>query len=467
LSQFSLLAHADDLFDEMQNTIYRGDSKQYVLTFKEDGIWRMQVFESVNDGLQDLILEKQFDNSVAAIESHTRYLRINGYSALDDIQADQEFLIQGGEHYAAESGESIWPVAADWNFDWEKKYSAWVENAITLDFFQKYNIPTDCADVVIASRWIFARMNGLPVANSLSGSGRLVGQMTMRDSWRELPTAPNWYDDQRFRAALTYVMKNSYTKSLGRDSYPVAITREQLIPGTHHLEFHSEGGGHAMLVKKVTIYQKGAGINTYNSTLPVKVRKLIEKEFMGGDQPDQKQGFQRVRWPVLKDGLWGFADPASYPGYALEQFQPEFMEGFGTFQEAVKSKLSGWKRLNLEEWQKTLDFITDMIKTRANVVYDGFFACQQMDCRPGTAGWDEWSTPGRDDTLRRQIQGGIRTIKLNKDNRRAVDIWDRFMKKRFAYDKNLQLTNEYAVGAFNNGLTSSDPRHTIQARWGL
>lgn len=463
LSQFTPSARAQ----EMQNTVYRGDRVQYILTFQESGVWRLQVFESVDGQLQDLVYEHEFDNATAAVDAHQRYLRFVGYSALDDLRADQEFLIQAGEQAAPEAGESIWPVTNSWSMDWENKFSAWVANTITLDFYQKYNIPTDCADVVIAARWIFARINGLPVANTLSGSGRMVGQMTMKDAWRDLPTAANWYDDQRFRAALTYVMTNTYTKSLGRDSYPIAITKEQLIPGTHHLEFHEGGGGHAMFVKSVRVYQKGASILTYNSTLPVKVRKLIEKDYMGGDQPDEKTGFQRVRWPVLHDGLWSFSDPSTYPGYSLEQFQPEFMEGFGTFQEAVKSKLSGYKRLNLEDWQKTLNAVSQLIVDRANVVYDGFFACQQIDCRPGTEGWDEWSTPGRDDTLRRTIKGIIRTIDLNRDNRRAVDYWNKFLRQRFAYDKNLQLTNEYAVDVCNNGLITSDPRHTIQARWGL
>ena len=89
--------------------------------------------------------------------------------------------------------QSIWEAKNRWNNDWELKFGQWLKQEVTLDFYKKYNIPTDCADAVIGLRWIFSRINYLPVANTLSDTGNLFGQFSMKKEWKRLPTATNWY----------------------------------------------------------------------------------------------------------------------------------------------------------------------------------------------------------------------------------------------------------------------------------
>src|SRR3972149_1441638 len=74
-----------------------------------------------------------------------------------------------------ESPDQIWEVGdRRWTVEEERQFEKWVEENITEDFFIRHMIPTDCADVVYAIRWIYARITRLPAAATTRG-GRLVG----------------------------------------------------------------------------------------------------------------------------------------------------------------------------------------------------------------------------------------------------------------------------------------------------
>jgi hypothetical protein len=55
-----------------------------------------------------------------------------------------------------------------------------VEKNITEDFFIRYKIPIDCADVPCAARWIYARIAHLPAAASTK-EGKLIGKWQIAD----------------------------------------------------------------------------------------------------------------------------------------------------------------------------------------------------------------------------------------------------------------------------------------------
>ena len=90
-----------------------------------------------------------------------------------------------------------------WTVEEEIRYGKWVEKNITEDFFIRYKIPIDCADVPYAVRWIYARIAHLPAA-ATTKDGKLIGHWSTE--WGKLPTHPEWHKDIRFRKALLHML---------------------------------------------------------------------------------------------------------------------------------------------------------------------------------------------------------------------------------------------------------------------
>src|SRR4030043_208278 len=120
-----------------------------------------------------------------------------------------------------ESSLQIWKVAdRRWTVQEEHRFAKWVEKNITEDFFIRYKIPVDCADVPYAVRWIYARIAHLPAA-ATTKDGKLIGQWTT--DWKHLPTNPSWHEDLRFRTSLLRMLSETTTKTLPLDTYPIRV----------------------------------------------------------------------------------------------------------------------------------------------------------------------------------------------------------------------------------------------------
>src|SRR5512139_1206226 len=129
-----------------------------------------------------------------------------------------------------ESTDQVWEVGDRcWTVEEERRFEKWVEETITEDFFIRYQIPTYCADVVSVFLWIYARLAHLPAAAS-TREGRWVGHWST--DWKHLPTHPEWHRDERFRAALRYLLPMTWTGTLPLDTYPVRISSDSITPGT-------------------------------------------------------------------------------------------------------------------------------------------------------------------------------------------------------------------------------------------
>ena len=84
-----------------------------------------------------------------------------------------------------ESSLQVWKVGdRRWTVEEEYQYGKWVEENITEDFFIRYNIPVDCADVPYAIRWIYARIAHLPAA-ATTKDNKLIGHWSTE--WGRLP----------------------------------------------------------------------------------------------------------------------------------------------------------------------------------------------------------------------------------------------------------------------------------------
>ena len=117
---------------------------------------------------------------------------------------------------------AVWNAENDWNQQWEYRYQHWVKTQWTDDIFMNpakpayYKYATDCSDASYAMRLIFAYEHRLPfVVNNPSRPGKLISNRKSR--WDHLPEA------ERVRNFLDYMADMTSTKSLGDDTYPVAL----------------------------------------------------------------------------------------------------------------------------------------------------------------------------------------------------------------------------------------------------
>jgi hypothetical protein len=101
--------------------------------------------------------------------------------------------------------------------------------AVCEEFFYKNKVATDCADVAIAARWIFARIHKMPAAQTLAEPNVLFSNESFRNAWSDLPTHEDWTQDQLFRVALDYVLDNTYTHTLWKDSCSIHISQPTFL----------------------------------------------------------------------------------------------------------------------------------------------------------------------------------------------------------------------------------------------
>lgn len=483
ISTFSVKAQSLPLYEFMTNEFF----SEYIIVDKESSEWVVKIYRENHGEMQDLKDQKTFDNFKDAREFKKQYVakfklqypqqEISEAPVIVDsesvvVESSTVVVVDDvvGFEYITEAPETqIWVAYNQWNAHWEREYSKWVEQNLTKDFFSKYNIKTDCADVVIGLRWIFARINSLPAMNTLTGSGNYFGNMSMKKDWRGLPRAFEWHQDMVFRNALEYVMRNTYTRSLKQDSYPIAINKETMTAGAHHLEFHSEGG-HAMIVNEVKVTKGlfgGTKLTTMDSTLPRKVRDLKTKKYNYGLIPQFGSGFLRMRWPVFVDGYWELTFPEDHPDYSEEQYDQDFTREYGSFAQAIKGRISGINRISNSAFRTMLTDLRKEIEFRASIVQQGSEECAVKNCAPGTEGWQEWSTPVRDHRLMGLIIGALNIAELNKRNDQLMETWDKFINRTVKLRNRKWVRISKILNIFEKQKYGSDPRMSLEMRWGL
>jgi len=465
---FSFCAQAQT--DVSSESIFTGANpsgeKVFLIRYQEGPVWRVDEIVQHADGWQDLVSSHEYSSSAEAAHAQLQ-LKHRFSSAQVMIPFDKQ--VSGNDRVL--SGGSLWPTTESWSWEWEIKYAQWLMANMTTDFFQKYNFATDCADVVYSSRWIFARIHGLPAANRLSGTNSLFTNQSLRSEWQKLPTAANWYEDQRFLAALNYLLDNTYTHSLKDDSYPIAITPEFFLPGAHHIDIRA-ASGHAQLVHRVDL--SDAAMVPYmiiQSTIPRKVRILSESMSWGSEQAKiGVNGFMRLVWPRVENGTYSLEKPENMPGYSLEQYAPDFIR-----QKDRPNYLEVLLRLkpnvNFVSVVKSgyADLIA-MIKTRAALVKEGFGHCPNRSCSPESRAFDDWSTPSRDKKIKDTIQqlGMISSLPLPEDVHREIrDIVVKAYGTEVLsfYGETYQLRS--LIFSWINQLYSSDPNDEPSVRWGI
>ena len=358
-----------------------------------------------------------------------------------------------------ESPDQVWEVGdRRWTVEEEHRFEKWVEETITEDFFIRYKIPTDCADAVYAIRWIYARIAHLPAAATTT-DGKRIGHWST--DWKHLPTHPEWHRDERFRAALLYLLPKTWTGTLPLDTYPVRISPDSVTPGTVFLVTESHAGiiGHVFLDGS-----QAHPLQTWESALPVKVQKLSLGYFFS-TRPESKacSGLVKFRWPVSENGEWKYLPVKEHPFYSEEQYTSGFCKGYADFVEAVARRIDPTNYAPLEKMVKVMGTITRFLRERVPIVLAGYQQCRNGGCPEGSEFWEIHSTPGRDrmiislmDHLSQIIESNHLDPEMAKGMMEAIPI-------HLSGNRSVTLYHVYQ----NHLWFSPHPEDSIEARWGL
>jgi hypothetical protein len=416
----------------------------WTFVFAEDGRWQAQTMRLDRDGWPEVVSVRSLKDAASA-----RKIKSAKAPPLDNVPLRNK------------NGLTLWTVTQQWDWNWEVKFADWIKAELNAGWWKQHGIATDCADVVYSARWIFARNNGLPMANHLI-TGNIFSHESVKPEWEALPTASDWQSDQRFLAALDYLLSQAFTHSLWRDSYPVAVTPASILPGGYHLYVH-EDTGHTQFIYQVGHNSGDLPLVTLNSTVPREVRDMMEWAFFEQEADPNGRALLRMRWPVFDNGAVTFTDPAAMPFYSTEQFAPGFIaKDHGSFWREVYFRLNPQADFDLIA-QKTVQQIVDQFKARVPVVENGYRECHANPCLPGTLRYDAWSTPSRDARI-------MDMIGIFDSMSSMITSWSRvsaIMRTRVLDMGGWSYTAADFMSKWRAETYSSDPNDRPEERWGL
>jgi len=373
---------------------------------------------------------------------------------------------------------AVWQATQEWSPALEKKYSEWVHNSFNEEIFvsgRYKGMPTDCSDAVYAARAIFAFENKLPFAvrDSTGGPNHLTNRMSRFDSISD--------SLQRARKFIAYVGEMTSTNTLPSDTYPVAINRTNVRPGTvwtrprisrnNIIERIVRGGvrgdpGHAEIVK--TVSDTGV-LYLIGSTVPKEVRQLNTTSSLVFMPVESSTGLRNWMLP----SYYG-RSRSSLPGYSLEQF--------GSIGGGDSRSLSQWnqdvqRRLALraesksESIHRQVEDLCNLVNARVEIVAQSEARRQRLDgsCMKARD-YDSYSTPSRDKRIKEtilQITQATKVEGLTKVQRakKLKSYLDQCPDIRITPERSLSLY-EFAVNLMK-GRVSANPNHNFEARWGL
>lgn len=409
--------------------------------YPENQVWKIKV-NQYKMGWPELIQEKIFSTEYQA----TQYLKENQF-----IQRFVDFSLETNERELRESSkEMIWVPKNTWSWEWELKFAEWIQNEVDVDFFQKNKIATDCADVMYGLRWIFSRINYLPAANRIMDNVYFTNR-SLKDEWKSLPTHAEWQKDKRFLKALNFIMSQTYTHTLYKDAYPIALNTEAIWPGAFNLIVHKKSG-HTMVIYRRFPASDGVKVSIFASTIPKQVRILSESRLYPATYKQNEIAILRMRWPTFNGDKVGLVNSEQMPFYSTEQFS-----GAVTNINRILNPNPNWKI----EYEDLISSIKKLLEQRKVVVEEGFKACFPDKCKPDSVEYENYSTPNRDQRLAQAFHLLYQEVSsedypdLEVRNKTEV-IFEIF---------NVKLTFDEALFFVGAPFFSSDPNHSIERRW--
>ena len=383
------------------------------------------------------------------------------------------------------SQAAVWKTANNyWNGNWEVKYQEWVTKKWKPDFFmtparpEYYRIPHDCADSIYLMRAVFAYENKLPFKiHYLNKKDKYISN-TMTN-WDMLP------ENQRFREFALFVNDRVGTRSLPKDTYPIALS--QIKAG----DLYVEPGTHSYGITGIT----ETGVTAImSSTTPASPKYMIQLYsfpfFIPHDPVGMSDGYRRFKWPR------NIAKPAQQqPGYNNEQYQIAQKVGleYVPFTDIIAQKLQRRKEPLEEKTMRLMHSLCSFAKERVNYVNDGLAYINRLKAQGkrqcmNAKEYDYYSTPSRDKRLYRfftevakiAYSGG----KLKEDEVNAQvlartifhpELPDGLLQELdnfcglaiYPNDNKRHINLRQLWEALEKGKVSSDPHAPFDNRWGL
>lgn len=430
---------------------FRNSAGEQLIAFQQNQIWFVKVIRLNANRWPELVEEKQYQDwlQVENLVQQGRF--VADLSAALEITPSAGFELRENSAVETSEGEVLWKAENQWSWDWEVKYAEWLQNHVDVEFFKKYNIKTDCADVQYYLRWIFSRIYKLPMASRLPGGGYLT-QNSMKAEWEKLPTHEVWHKDKRFLAAMVYLTRLVYTHTLYRDSYPVELNATALLPGAFYLTISGKSG-HTMVIYRQTPATSGVRILVMSSTVPREVRVLSSHRPVSGGYAAGKAAMLRMRWPRIANGQVSLVDEKKMPYYSTQQFElqdPNINR--------ILNPNPNWD----VEYDDAVQLVSELLKQRKIAVQDGYKICFPNKCDPAGSDWDNHSTPSRDRRIREALS--YFDYELATEYSRYAERSEKEIV--FEYEgEGYNLKNLRYLFEMNH--PSIDPNHSLERRWPL
>jgi hypothetical protein len=384
----------------------------------------------------------------------------------------------------------VWKADNTWSNAWEIKYQNWVMKEWKPNFFmnpktqQYYRVPHDCADAIYLMRLVFSYEKKLPfvINNSNKPSQLLTNSMTR---WDNLP------EDQRLRQFMLYINDRVGTRSLVRDTFPIALS--QIRAG----DLYVEPGSHSYEIIAIT----DTGITVImSSTTPASPKMMNQLYafpfFIPKDRKNMTDGYRRFKWPR------NIRKPMQQqPGFSDEQYRiaAETEYNYVAFTDIIAKKLRRRPEPITEKTKRVLVGLCSFAKERVNYVNDGLNYLRKLRSTKDRHGrsvrscmnakeYDYYSTPSRDKRLKRYFQevlniayaGGVikekgitpqlmaRAIfhdEVPPELKQALDQHCRIAA--YPHDDHKYINLRQLWKHIANGRLSSDPHAPYENRWGL
>lgn len=409
-----------------------------------------------HSSLQTVVFRRSFaENEIDAFNASLLFWQTPSHALQTDSTQHPSFL---------PSGNSVWPIHKRWDAAAEADYNKWVATRVDVDLLSGSGLAVDCADFAMTIRWIYARDHGLPAADTLEGSGRLFGSWQSSTEWDRLPTNSDWKKDERFKAALSYVLENSYTHTIVDDLYPVTLTPEFIKAGTIYLTWHGDTG-HTRTLLNVGLDPRCDGarpcfVEIYGN-LPKSESGYLSVYEIPERQDEGQGGLMRFRWPVTdSSGHWQLALPQTMPGFSREQFVWNEVEY--SYQLADRLKLFSSKEALVANQGLLL---ARQISERYRLTAVGYYFCSLVPCAQGSEEDDAWSTPSRDSRTLRGVQS-FQALMATVDQS-SFDIRDMVQQIDQPIYSDAPINAWELMSSQSLPNWNPDPRVDVQTRWGL
>ncbi len=257
------------------------------------------------------------------------------------------------------------------------------------------------------------------------------------------------------------MLSKTWTRTLPSDLYPIRVAPDSVQAGTVFLIAET----HAGIVRNIVMDGSTVHpVQTLEATAPRHMQKLKHRDFNSPD-PDLlfHSGLVKFRWPIQLNGQWQYLQMKEHPYYSEEQYSSTFNDGSVDYIDAVAKRIDPKVYDPHERIRRILDALTNRLKERIPIVLAGHQQCRSGRCLEGTRLWNDYSTPGRDESLAVAMSYLEGIMQQNHIDREPLLDQTDTIFLQISPDRSITVKHVLQNAAW----LSSDPEATIAARWGL